>query len=187
MRWILFVILAWLLIVVQTSVGGVLGVDFFSIGVIVPDLLAPLAVFAALYVRSVTDAMLAACVLGFALDLTTAGAGAATTVVGPMAITYALAARGLFQVREAFFRQRVGTRMLLTALFCLVAHGLWVTIQSLLAYKFTTWGEYGRMVLQAAGISGYSALLAPLELWAFCKAQSYLLAVPPGRFRRRRG
>jgi len=186
MRWVFFLILMWLLTLVQTSVVGVLGVDLFGAGVIVPDLLGPLAVFVALYVRSVTDAMLAACALGFALDLTTAGTGASATVVGPMAITYALAARGLFRVREAFFRQRLGTRMLLTLLFCLVAHGLWVTAQSLLAYGSTTWGEYARMLGQAAGISAYSALLAPLELWALCNSRNWLLAAPPSRSRRAR-
>ena len=186
MQWVMFIILTWVLIILQTTVGQILSFETVSLGTIGPDLLASLAVFAVLSVRTATDAMLAACVLGIALDVTTVGAAGSVAVIGPMPIAYALAARVMFEVREAFFRERVGTQMLLTLLFCLVAHGLWVTFQSLFAYGLTTWAEYWRMILQAAAVSAYSGLLAPIMLWLFGKARRWLITAPVGRARRNR-
>jgi len=186
MRWIFFVILAWLLVVVQTTLGRLLTYEGLTIGTIGPDLVAPLAVFLSLCVRRSTDAAIAACLLGFLLDLTTGAANGSFAVVGPMAMGYALAGKMLFHVREAFFRQRLGTQVLLTLGFGLIAHGVWVSLQSLLAYGQTSWGEYGRMLLQAAAISGCSAVLAPLEFYLLNKAEGWLVPLPAGRARRRR-
>ena len=184
MRWIPFVILAYVLIVVQTTVGRLLMIESGAVGTIGPDLLAPLVVFIALYARRPTDTMIAACILGFALDLTTAGGSGSGAVVGPMPIVYALCARALFEVREAFFRDRILTRAFLTLLFCLFAHTLWVTAQSLLAYRVTTWSEYGGMLVQAMVGAGYSAVLAPALIWAFEKGRRWIILVPASRSRR---
>lgn len=186
MRWIFFLVLAWLLTAVQSTVGGVLSIELGSIGTIAPDMLASLAVFAALYVRRATDAMLAAFVLGLALDLTTSGAGGAAAVVGPMAIGYALAAKVVFELGEAFFRQRASTRIFMTGVFCIIAHVIWVTAQLLLAYKLAAWSDYGRMLLQAVGISAYSAVVAPFLIWVFVRFHGLLLSVPIASSRRRR-
>lgn len=186
MRWILFAIVTYILIVVQTTVGRILTLEMRAIGTIVPDLIASLAVFIALYAREATDAMIAGVVLGFALDLTTAGGSGSTAVVGPMAIIYAFAARGLFTVREAFFRERIFTRMLMTLLFCLLTHGLWVTAQSLLGGGSTTWSEYRGMLLQAVMVSVYSALLGPVLIWFFAKKQRWMIRPSPGLWRRTR-
>ena len=92
MRWVFFLILTWIILIVQTTVGRLITFDTSVIGAIGPDLLAPLAVFVALYARQRRDAMLAGCVLGFALDLGAAGGPDAGAVVGVMPIAYALAA-----------------------------------------------------------------------------------------------
>ena len=175
MRWIPLAILAWLLVVVQTTVGRLLAFELSSVGAVGPDLLAPLAVFVALRVQTPTDAMLAGCLLGFLLDLTTAGGVGSAAVVGVMPLTYALATRLLFGVREAFFRQRIGTQMLMTLMFCLISHGLWVTIQSALAYGSVSWSTYGATLVQAGAIACYSAVLAPEMFWGIGRRRKWLI------------
>ena len=87
----------------------------------------------------------------------------------------------IFASLEAMFRRRVSTRMLLTLVFCLASHLLWVTIQSILAVGVTAWGEYLRMLVQAGCISVYTALVAPLVFWLLDKAVSWLFVSPVGR------
>lgn len=186
MRWALLLTLIWLLVLVQTTLGRLLTFEMAGIGTVGPDLLAALAVFVVFYARSSVDVMLAAAVMGFALDLSTAGAGGSLTVVGPMAIAYVVAARVLHAVREAFFRERHLTRALLTLAFCLIAHGLWVTLQALLARDAASWGEYWRMLAQAGLISLYSSALGPLSLMVFSRLSEWLLVTPPSRSRRKR-
>ncbi len=166
--------------------GRVLAFEHISPGTIAPDLLAGVAVFVALYVRRPIDAVIAACVLGFALDLTTTGAGGLAGVIGPMPIAYVLGTAALVAVREAFFAERISTRMLLTLAFCLFAHWFWVTLQSLLAHEVSSWSEYGRMLMQVIGVSVYSALLAPVIMWLLDKVRGWILAAPISLSRRSR-
>ena len=186
MHWTSFIILTWLLILIQSTVGRVLVFETISVGTIGPDLLASLGMFVALCVHKPIDAMIAGWLLGLALDITTAGGAGSATVIGPMAIAYALGVRAVFAVREAFFCERALTRIALTLLFCLFTHLFWVTAQSLLAYEFTTWSQYGRMLIQAMVISVYSAILAPLMLHLLWKARRRLIPIPSGRIRRGR-
>ena len=180
MRWIVLILLGWAGVLLQTTFGEVWAIDRMAIGSIAPDLLACLAVFCTLYVDRAANAMIAAWILGLMLDLATAG-GPGVAVVGPMAISYCIVARGLFSIREALFRRRISTRMLLTLVFCLATHPLWVTVQSILAMGVTGWGEYLRMLVQALCISIYTALVAPLVFWLLDKAASWLLVAPVGR------
>ena len=178
MRWIPFVILAYLVVLMQTTLGRFLTFTTAGIGSIGPDLIAMVAVFVAFYVRNWVDGMLAAWVLGLVVDLTTGGAAAAGTVIGPMPIAYALAAGLLFRVREALFRERALTQALLAGGFCLLTHGLWVTVQSLLAYDAMTWSAYGKTLLQAAALAAYTAALMPLAHFALGKVQRWFLVAP---------
>jgi len=186
MRWIPFVILAWLLVIVQTTLGRVLTLSGTPIGSIGPDFLAILAVFVALQARSGLDAALAAWVLGLALDLTAAGGVTSPTVVGPMPIAYALAATLVYWLREAVFRERALIQALLAALFCLVAHGIWVTAQSLRASGEMTWSAYGEVLVQAVALAAYTALLMPMGYWALRYLRRIFMMAPSGRSRRRR-
>jgi uncharacterized membrane protein len=183
MRWILLVIGIWVLVIVQTTMGQILTFETRWLGAIGPDLLASLAVFVALYAQNAADTMIAAFLLGFALDATAFGGSGGMAVIGPMAIAYGLAARALFAVREAFFRQRVLARIVLTLLFCLFAHGLWVTSQAILAGSAEAWSNYGRMLLQASAISVYSAALAPGMFWVFDRLRRRIMSEPTGRSR----
>jgi len=184
-RWIPLLILTYLLVVVQTTLGRLL-VFSTAIGPVGPDLLAPLAVFVAFGARSWPDAMLAAWAMGLAVDLATAGGPAGATVVGPMAVAYALTAGVLFRVREAFFRERVLTQGLLTCAFCLLAHGLWITAQSLLAPGAVPWSLYGRAWGQVAAVGLYTAVLTPLLHYAFSKTRRWILVGSAGAVRRGR-
>ena len=183
MRWIPLLILTYLVVLFQTTLGRLLTIRTAGIGTIGPDLTALLAVFVAFYGRNGVEVMLAAWVLGLAVDLTTTGGVGSMTAVGPMPLAYALAAGLLFRVREAFFRERALTQGLLAAAFCLLAHGLWVTTQSLLGGR-TTWAAYGRTLLQAAALACYTGLLMPLAHVLLGKAQRLFLAAPAGPGRR---
>ncbi len=182
MRWVPFFIFAYLFVLVQTTLGKILTLERLSIGPVGPDLLVLFAVFLALNVRNVTDAMLTGWVLGLLIDLTTAGGLA--TCVGPMAILFALAMWILFSLREAIFHNRAVPQMILAAMFCLLTHGLWVFVQSLLAEGAISASTYGRMLLQVGISAVYTGLLMPLGYFLLSRCRGWLLISPP--FRRRR-
>ena len=181
MRWIPFLILVYLIVLFETTLGRVLTIATASLGTIGPDLTALVAEFVAFYVRTGPDAMLAAWALGMAVDLTTTGGLGSVTVVGPMSLAYALTAGVLFRLREAFFRERALTQALLAWAFCTIAHGLWVTAQTLLAGGEAGWGAYGRTMGQALAIACYSGLLMPLVHFSLGKCQRLFLHAPVGR------
>lgn len=168
MRWPFFLILTYVIIVIQCSLGRMLALPL-SIGPVGPDLAAIAAVFVALYARTSMEAMLGAWTLGMALDLTTASVMGQTSVVGPMAIAFALSAGLVFRLRDAVFRERAVTQVMLTLGLCLVSHVLWLTLQALRASGEGSLG-FGRELLRAVGIAVYSSALAPLVhaiLWRF--------------------
>jgi len=185
MHWIPFVILAYVVVLVQVTVWGTLTFTGTAIGSIGPDLAAMVAVFIALNARRGTEVMIAAWILGFGLDLTTGGGTVSAAAVGPMAAGYALAAGAIHRVREAFFRERAVTQAFLAALFCLVAHGLWVTVQCLLAYEVVTWSTWGRLLLQAAALACYTGVLMPLVNLLLRRVRGLLISAPLRRGRRR--
>jgi hypothetical protein len=47
-----------------------------------------------------------------------------------------------------------------------------------------TWGAYGRVLLQAAAVSLYTAVLAPPAHWLLDRAEPWLFAPGGGRARR---
>jgi rod shape-determining protein MreD len=181
MRWIPFVILAYLVIVLQTSLGRLLTIQT-PLGLVGPDFAAVVAVFLALHARSSTEAMLAAWTLGFALDLTTGSVAGEVSAAGPMALTYALAAGLVFQIREAVFRERAVTQVMTVLLFCVLAHGLWITVQSL-RVGLGSWDVYGRMLLQSLGIGVYTGMLGPLGCAAMSRGRRWWLPAASGRGR----
>lgn len=180
MRWIPFILVAYVVILLQSSLGRML-TFVFQIGAIGPDLAASLAVFVALRARSGLDAMLAAWVLGLALDLATGGGPGSSTVVGPMSLAYALTAGMVFRIREALFRERALTQATVTLLFCLISHGLWVTMQSVRLGEIG-WHDYMGLLGQVALVSIYTALLAPLMHYLLSRVER-LIVVPATRGR----
>jgi len=179
-RWIFFIMFVYVTLVMQTTVGGLLVIHTDWAGPIAPDFLAIVAVFVAMAVRNGADAGLACWALGFGLDL--ASGPGATTVVGPMAIAYALGGLVIFQLREAIFRDKIVTQVVMVLLFAAATHGLWVTLQAVLT-RSLTWSEYGDTLLQALMLSVYSAVLAPLLHAVLMRYERVLLIVPSRRNR----
>jgi rod shape-determining protein MreD len=186
MRWIPLLILAYAVVLVETSVGWLLFIDSASLGAVGPDLAAMVAVFVAFYARGASDAMLAAWILGLAVDLTTGGGIGSPTVVGPMSIAYCLAAGLLWRAREAFFRERALTQAMLAFAFVALAHGIWATAQAVLAPGHVGLGDYGRTLLQVLAVAGYTAVLMPLAHWGLRRCQRFFLASAAGPGRRMR-
>jgi rod shape-determining protein MreD len=186
MRWPGFLIVAYLVVLIQTTLGRILTVDDFPLGAVGPDFMVLLAVFIALNARSVTEAMLGGWVLGLLVDLTTAGGAGLATRVGPMAVIYCGAVWVVYRLREAFFRDRALPQMVLAAIFCLLAHVLWCTVQSLLGIETMTLGAYGRMMLQASLNAVYTALLMPLAYVLLSAIRNWMLLPPPSRVGRPR-
>jgi len=182
MRWVPFLILVALAALLQRTAGLVLTFSLPGVGSVGPDLLAAVAVFVACRSRAWEDAVLAAWVLGLAVDVTAGGAGVA---VGPMSVAYALAAWVLFRIREAFFHERAVTQALLALIFCLLAHGTWVTAETLLGGTGMAWADYGSTMLQAVLLAVYTAALTPLVHAGLWRCRRLILAAPTARGARR--
>ncbi|MFP3937680.1 MAG: hypothetical protein ACLFVW_05000 [Phycisphaerae bacterium] len=181
MRWVVLIILAYVLVLLQATLGDVLTFSDSPIGTIGPDLAAVAAVFLALHAPTLADAMLSGWLLGLAVDLGAAGGPAGASAVGPMALGYAFASAVLFQMREAVFQDRKPTQMLLAVLFCAIAHGLWITLQSLLSFGDVSWQRYGRQWTQVGALSGYTALLTPLGYAALRRLRRWFVSGSPTR------
>lgn len=179
MRWVPFVILVYVVVLVQTTVGKVLTFQRTAWGAVGPDLAAIVAVYLALHLRDGLDLGIATWTLGLAVDLTTGG-----PAVGPMALAYLLAGALVLQLREAVFRERAAVQMLLALVFCVVAHGLWVTVESLwLAPAQRSWAQYMQTLRQAFALAAYTAVLMPLGHWALARIERLLIAPQSGRSR----
>ncbi len=190
MKWVPFIILTYLVMLAQCTLGELLTFSVKAIGMVGPDLAAIVAVFMALHVRSGFHAALAGWVLGLAVDLTAISAPSGVTAVGPMPIAFAVAAALIFQIREAFFYERPAPQVFLALIFCLVAHGIWVTVQAGLtlipwATGEVSWEGYGRMLLQAVALAIYTAVLMPLGHPGLRWLRKWLISMPTGRRHRR--
>ncbi len=183
MRWVPFVILAYLTLVVQSTLCGIIDFDIGAMGHVAPDLLAMVAVFVALRGPNLSAVMIAAWVLGFATDLTAVGGVTAATVVGPMSLAYAVGAWLIFRMREAVFSEHAVTQGMLALVFCLVSHLIWVTAQTALT---GSWAYYGQLVAQVGGVSLYTALLTPMGFWMLSMVQGLFIEVSTRRTRRSR-
>ena len=164
------------------TLGNILTLDRLAMGPIGPDFMVIFALFIAFNARDVIDAMLAGWVLGILIDLTTAGGG---SCVGPMATLYSLMCWVAFSIREGIYSERALTQMIMAGIFCIVTHGLWITIQSLTAFDIS-WGEYGSLLLQVLLSAIYTAVLTPMVYFGMILARSYILVAIPKRGSRSR-
>ena len=178
MRWLSLAILAYALLLLQTTVGSLLTFRAGALGPVGPDLLALVATFVALNVRSGLDAMLAAWMLGLGLDLMTGAGPSVSSVTGPMPLAYALAGGLVYQVREAFFRERLVTQALLAAGFCLAAHAMWLVLQWLLCARAAGVG-LGRPLLAAVAVAAYTGALMPGASFVLKRMRRMLIVAPP--------
>ncbi len=179
MRWIPLTITAYLLVLCQASLAKAITISGLAIGPVGPDLLAIAAVFVALSVADIIDAMIAGWILGLCMDLAAYGGPGLPTVIGPMSIAYALGSAGIFSIRGAFFRDRSGPQVLFALIFCVFSHLLWVTLQYLRSGGLA--GGFGSMVLQVFAISAYTAVLMPFGFRLLGRVRSWLFAADSGR------
>jgi rod shape-determining protein MreD len=183
MRWIAFTIVAYCLVLAQTSIAQMISFSAFGLGGVGPDLLAIFAVFLAMYVRDGIDLMLAAWVLGMMVDLTADNPFGGPGVIGPMAIAFVLAARVIFSLREALFRDRLATKAIMGMLFAFGAHWFWITSQAILSGGQATWAQYWRLMLESLAVAAYTAILTPLLFMPLGKIRRLLLPLPSSRQR----
>ncbi len=114
MRWSVFAIIAFVVVVLQLSVREVL--TLHSVGSISPDFVACLATFIALFAAR-TSALWACWILGLVMDLAPRGGETAWHLIGPNALGYAFGGYLVLQLRTMVFRRRAVTTGLLTFLF----------------------------------------------------------------------
>ena len=183
MRWIPFAIVVYVWVILQTTLGRLFVISVGGIDRIGPDLLAVVAVFLVIRVANLYEVMIAAWALGLVLDLT-AGSAFGSPVLGPMAISYCLAAWILFRLRDAVFSEQWTTQMILAFVFCLISHTSWIISQSVLTWS---WSAGGRMMIQALGLAAYTGLLMPLFMRPLGRLSGLLMHPPARRGQRSRG
>ena len=168
---------------VQTTLCHMIAFDVRVLGHVAPDVMAMVAVCVALRGPNLPAVMVAAWVMGLAVDLTAVGGMGLATAVGPMSLAYTAAAWLVFKMREAVFSERALTQGMLALVFCLAAHFMWVTAQTVLR---RAWPYYGQLVMQTVGVSIYTALLMPAGFWLLSMVGGMFIEVPVRAARRSR-
>jgi len=174
MRWPVFAIFAFIVMVLQLSLRNVLTLQ--SLRQISPDLVACLAVFIALFAHR--GAALWACwFLGLMMDLAPTDGDPGYFLIGPHALGYVFGGFLVLQLRTMVFRRRAVTLAFLTLVFLVAASVVTVFMLSMRSWYpggdgFFALSEFWRRLL----IAGYSAALAiplgallnsTMALWGF--------------------
>ncbi len=148
MRWTTFVIVAAVLLTLQTAVA-----PFLEVGGVRPDWLIIGVVYFALYARA-KDGIIAAWAIGFCADLMT------VERPGLISLSYALAALCVTSVREYVFRYRVMTQFTMTLCICLLVQTAWMFYRRIMYTPAQpAWVDWSAGALL---VSLYTALWAPL-------------------------
>jgi len=185
MRWIPYVILLYLVVQLQTTLSRLVSFTFGP-GEIGPDLAVVVAVFVAMQVRGGVEVYLACWSAGLAVDLASGGGPGIGTVVGPMSLTFTIAGWMVYRLRETVFRQSMITQAMLGFVFALVAHGLWVTLQAIVAPRSIGWSDYWSVMLQMLLVALYTAVVTPLGHKLLERISRWFVSPPMGRERRSR-
>jgi hypothetical protein len=164
MRWPYFLVIVLLTAIAQTTVAQVMWFRT-PLGWVGPELLAMVAVFAALYGRGGLEVAIAGWVCGMTVDLTLSGEG-----MGMLSLLYSAGAVGVYNLREGFFRERPLTHALMGGVFCLFVYQAWSGYEALVGG-----GRWGHMAIQALGLSVYTAVLTPGMCWLLRKLGRVLL------------
>ncbi|MFO0972262.1 MAG: rod shape-determining protein MreD [Phycisphaerae bacterium] len=151
MHWVAFALVTYVVCVLQTTLMG-----WIEIHAIRPELPAMVATFYALLARR-PDALLAATLLGLAVDLNSAGP-ATRGALGVHALAFGVAALAVVRVREVLDRDNVLTYVMLVA--------VWVFAAALAMAAHAGWARSSFAEFRADAGRGlhaalYSALVAP--------------------------
>lgn len=186
MRWIVFGIVAFVAVVLETSMRHMFALRF--VGSVAPSFVAIVAVYVALFSPRETG-LWAMWILGLLVDLVSPlrqGDFGAGPLLGPHALGYVFAGYLLIQVRGMLFRRQVLTVAVMSVLFVIVAsvvvvflyavHG--VVYPKIVDGQSLSWADHGPLgeFFRRAGDGVYTGLLAvplgallvwSLPLWGF--------------------
>lgn len=116
MRWSVFAIAAFIVVVLQLSAREAM--TLHSIGAISPDFVACLAAFIALFAAR-SHVLWACWILGLIMDLAPAARGMEWRLVGPNALGYVFGGYLVLHMRAMVFRRRAITTAFVTLMFLL--------------------------------------------------------------------
>ncbi len=172
MRWQVFLVVAFVFLVIDGGLMNVMQIELPVVRVIAPNIVAVLVVFVCLF-ASRLSALAGCLLLGMLMDLSLpamAGeAGRNVYIVGPHALGLLFAGYLILQMRTMVFRQRVITIGVLTGV-CVMTAGIVMTA------IFVIRGWYGEGVVYPMQSSAFNELLRQAAIALY----SGLLAVPLG-------
>lgn len=175
MRWIPFLLLVYVTVIVQATVGAVFSIPVGSL-VLRIDFMAALAVAVALRVRSGTDAILVGWVIGFALDV-----ASPDWPTGLWAMSFALAGGMVYRIREAVFGENPFTQVLMGFLFYLCASVLGLLFIRL---RVPERSHLGRDLATALLVAICTAAVSPVVCRLVGRVAPWILVQPLARRRR---
>ncbi len=172
MRWLPFIILAYIGIVLQTTVAQRLEINHVR-----PDFVLIIALYYALSATS-PDALIAAWLLGFTVDLCGQGQ------LGVFALGYGLMALLVVQFRDSMFRDHPLTSLFVTLICTWLVH-LLAGVHFVLSHSHAQRSVI-EMLLHSTYTAMYSAAIAPYLHWLLARLRGLLGTVQPRRLRARR-
>jgi rod shape-determining protein MreD len=158
MRWITTIFFIVLLGLIQNSFLRVISVKGIR-----PDLLLLFALYLGLYGRR-EDVVVGSWLAGLCKDFLTIGP------IGAFAVLFLLFGLLMARTREALFREHPLTQMILVFLAVLFLNTIFLIPLSIYFHL----KNFPLLLLQAAGVALYSALLAPLCFFLFTKLRGLL-------------
>ena len=164
MRWVLFAVALYIVVVLQTAVTPLL-----SLHAVRPDLTALLAIHIALAGPAV-DAVLAAWIIGLAVDLNGAAFGSHANV-GANALAYSLTALLILRLRSVFFRDHASTYFFLA----LVGTFSIQTVTTLhMLYVTDQMSRLAEGLMVSAYTAIFTAAVSPYAFWVLRRARNVL-------------
>ncbi|MEE8168916.1 MAG: rod shape-determining protein MreD [Phycisphaerae bacterium] len=170
MRWALFAVVLYVVVVVQTAL-----VPFIEVQSVRPDLLVLLAVYLALAAPT-AEALLAGWIIGFAVDLNSLSFAPASNV-GAFALVYGMTVLVIVQLRRFTFRDHGVTYFMSVFAAALAIHA------AVNAHTLYVTGQSDRWIDALAistGTAFYTALISPYAHWV-CRRHRAMLGLAPAR------
>ena len=177
MRWIVFAVLLYAAVVLQTAL-----MPFAELHGVRPDLPALLATFVALTAPG-ADALLAAFVTGIVVDLCDSSFAGGRANVGVNALAYTLVMGLLVRLRRLMFREHASTFFIVSGLSTASIHAL-AAVHA--AWATDTLRELPSGLLWPCFAALYTALVSPYAFWLLRRTRPVLGVGPIRTLRAKR-
>ena len=118
MRWTVFCIFAYVMLLLEISLRNTLRLDY--VGGISPSFMAVLAAFIALFAQRLS-ALWACWIMGLLMDLASGRQSQGIVIIGPQALGFAFAGLVILSLRTMVFRRRLITMAVMTTLFVIAS------------------------------------------------------------------